>query len=222
MNIRRLFFLQNLLRGADVVFFFFARATPWSHSNIFFTRNHWRQRSFHQPNWSDWFWVWISCYGFCWRHGRNSKWRAMSPSCGLSVCNFTKRSSTYFRTYLLQTSIFNIHFQSRLHPWSLTVRPWKMVGLEDDPFGFGNFSGANCFSLQGGNHLTAPFLLFNDIRHRWKTWHLPKVHVVQKNLSLAVTKVECPPWWIMMNCDVAPQKKLMRQNSENVHPVIFF
>ena len=28
-----------------------------------------------------------------------------------------------------------------LHPRSLTARPWKMVGLEDDPFllGFGNF-----------------------------------------------------------------------------------
>ena len=33
---------------------------------------------------------------------------------------------------------------SMLHPRSLTARPWKMVGLEDDPFllGFGNFSEA--------------------------------------------------------------------------------
>lgn len=35
MNIRRIFFLQNLLRGAGVFYFFFARATKWSHSNIF-------------------------------------------------------------------------------------------------------------------------------------------------------------------------------------------
>ena len=34
-----------------------------------------------------------------------------------------------------------------------------------------------------------------------------------------------PPWWIMMNCGwtcMFPPRKLMRQNSENVHPVIFF
>ena len=42
------------------------------------------------------------------------------------------------------------------HPRSLTVRPWKMIKkwwLEDDPgsfLGFGNFSGANCFSTSGG------------------------------------------------------------------------
>ncbi len=33
-----------------------------------------------------------------------------------------------------------------IHPQSLTARPWKMVGLEDDPASYweGNFSGANC------------------------------------------------------------------------------
>ncbi len=32
-----------------------------------------------------------------------------------------------------------------IHPRSLTARPWKMVGQEDDPFllGPGNFSGEN-------------------------------------------------------------------------------
>ena len=61
------------------------------------------------------------------------------------------------------------------------------------------------FHFRGDNPSDSTFLLFNDIRHRWKTWHLPKVHVVQKNLSLAVTKVQWTrgtwdgtPWWIMM------------------------
>lgn len=38
MNIRRLFFLQNLLRGADVVFFFFLRGQLNGPIQIFFSQ----------------------------------------------------------------------------------------------------------------------------------------------------------------------------------------
>ena len=40
---------------------------------------------------------------------------------------------------------------SLLLPGSLTARPWKMVGKEDDPFllGPGNFSGAFAVQLRG-------------------------------------------------------------------------
>ena len=141
-----------------------------------FTRNHWRHSEvFNSPTKVIGFWYGSRAMDSAGDMAEISKWRAMSPSCGLSVRNFTKRSSTDFRTYLLQTSIFNIHFPSRLHPWSLTIRPWKMVVLGRRSFPMeSNFSGAcPVFHFRGFNHLTAPFLLFNDIQHRWKTWHLP-------------------------------------------------